>query len=156
MTLCSVRNEACTLNTQASTWRNTYPHINIALHSDSHHLTDFCTLKHTVKAHRHTPILIEKTDLLSCSRHHVLSVSYRCHSDAAHTARERSQVWMAEPAINSSVCHSQWTISRPHNPPQWITEISVCLCVWSSSAGKRLYRTPGDKRCYIVRLCLIC
>lgn len=112
--------------------------------------TDACACTNPHSGTR--PILTEKTDLLSCSRHHVLSVSYRCHSDAAQTARESSQVWMAEPAMNSSVCHSQWTVSRLHNsPPQWIAEISgfhgpwmplcacLCLCVCNSSADKRSY-----------------
>lgn len=82
----------------------------------------------TYSTHTHTqacshsqarPILTEKTDLLSCSRHHVLSVSYTCHGDVAQTAREREQSAMNGRACNEFLCLPQPVDHlTPPQPPQ--------------------------------------
>lgn len=81
---------------------------------------------------------------------------------------ECSQVWMAEAAMNSFVCHSQWTASHPHTHTHthahtsttwWSTEISafkslvqphVCVyvCVLAPQMVRDYITHLVIKRCY--------
>lgn len=112
----------------------------------------------TYSTHTHTqacshsqarPILTEKTDLLSCSWHHVLSVSYTCHGDVAQTAREREQS-----AMNGRACNEflSATASGPSHAPAtapmnyWDKWLSLCVSVSASLADESLCHISGYKK----------